>query len=233
MKVSKKAAACICALMMAASSVTAFTVSAADTETPAASAAQAVTEKAASENVKVGRVTSVDGDRLTIALGEFSGKRSADKTSDGEESSDTAKKTGRTGKNKAQSTDTEDQENTVTDKSKKSRKVKSGETAAAETDGSDNSDENAEKKSGRKHGKGKHHGKFTENGTTETVTLSDDVTVTKKGESAAASEISTGDIVKLKYDENEELTEVKVFSKHKHHAKTEENTETADSGATA
>lgn len=70
------------------------------------------------------------------------------------------------------------------------------------------------------------------------MTISDDVTVTKKGETVTASDISVGDIVKLKYDENNDLAEVKVSAKHKHGRKasettTEDSTADADQSASA
>ena len=68
--------------------------------------------------------------------------------------------------------------------------------------------------------------------------LTDDVTVTKKGEAAEVSDISEGDIVKLKYDENGELTSVKVSSGHKQGRKAgktseADSTSDAEQGATA
>ena len=226
MKVSRKAAACICALMMATSSAAAFGVNAAESEDQAVSASQ--TAAAESGSVKIGKVTEADGSRLTVALGEFSGKKASAEASGSEESSDTAKKARRFGKDKAQMTDVqsdaETEEGSETAPAKKARKAKSGE--AADTDESAAAEEKASGKAGRKHGgKGGHRGKFTENGTTEEVNITDDVAVTRKGESASASDIAVGDIVKLKYDENGSLTEVKVSGKHKHHSKTAESAE--------
>jgi ribosomal 50S subunit-recycling heat shock protein len=48
------------------------------------------------------------------------------------------------------------------------------------------------------------------------VNVTSDVTLKKKGESITASDISVGDIVKLKYDGNNKLVQIKVSSKHKH-----------------
>jgi len=228
MKVSRKAAACICALMMATSSAAAFGVNAADSEGQAVSASQTAE---GSGSVKIGKVTEADGSRLTVALGEFSGKKASAEASDAGESSDTAKKARRFGKDKAQVTDAqsdaETEEGSESAPANKGRKAKSGE--AADTDESAAAEEKASGKAGRKHGgKGGHRGKFTENGTTEEVNITDDVAVTRKGESASASDIAVGDIVKLKYDENGSLTEVKVSGKHRHHSKTAESAEAAD-----
>ena len=48
------------------------------------------------------------------------------------------------------------------------------------------------------------------------MSVTSDVTLKKKGESITASDISVGDIVKLKYDGNNKLVQIKVSSKHKH-----------------
>ena len=74
MKVSRKAAACICAMMMATSSAAAFSVNAADSESQDVSASQTAE---GSGSVKIGKVTEIDGSRLTVALGEFSGKKAS------------------------------------------------------------------------------------------------------------------------------------------------------------
>ena len=231
MKVSKKAAACLCALMMATSSIAVFSVSAADTEGQAASETQTTTEVTESENVKIGKVTEIDGSQLTVALGEFSGKKARTKAAEGEEATEEA----RHSKMKARSA--EEQADVQTDsETQPSENEKTAESESAEADGT----QTAEKKAGgrKRRGKDGRHGKFTENGTTETVTVSDDVTVTKKGETVSASDISVGDIVKLKYDENDDLAEVKVSAKHKHgrkaaEAAAEDSTADTDQSATA
>ncbi|MBR6046064.1 MAG: hypothetical protein IKP47_10570 [Ruminococcus sp.] len=193
MKVSKRAAAFICALMMSAASVSAVSAFADD------SAGQA-----ASETVRVGKVTEVSGSQLTVALGEFSRKKTGTETAEGEESADGSEKSARSGMKKSHGSKCEAKEKSAGAEASEEGAAQSGETG----------------KTGKKHGgKGRHHGKFTENGTTETVDT-EGAAVTKKGEDAAVSDISVGDIVKLKYDENGELTKVKVCG-HRHGKKAE------------
>ncbi|MBR3666576.1 MAG: hypothetical protein IKN66_05390 [Ruminococcus sp.] len=226
MKLSRRAAACICALTMAVSSAAVFGVSAADSESQAGPAVQAADGEPGS--VKIGKVTEAEGSSLTVALGEFSGKKASG------ESSDNVKKGRRSGKSKVKDADAQSdagtEEGSKAARSKKCRKEKPGETSSADPDGSEASEARSFVKAGTKHGgRSGHQGKFTENGTSETVNITDDVAVTKKGESAAASDIAVGDIVKLRYDENDKLTEVKVSAKHKHRSKVSENAEKADS----
>lgn len=214
MKLSKKAAACLCALMMSVSSAAVLGVNAADIEEQASAAVQT---GSADESVKVGKVTEVNSSELTVALGEFSKKKPRTESAEGEDSSGTDEKAGNSRKMKARKPGTRSETGTEADSEAQSSEEKSG------------------KKRCRK---GRHHGKFTENGTTETVSLTDDVTVTKKGKAAEVSDISEGDIVKLKYDENGELTSVKVSSGHKQGRKAgktseADSTSDAEQGATA
>ena len=148
MKVSRKAAACICAMMMATSSAAAFSVNAADSESQDVSASQTAE---GSGSVKIGKVTEIDGSRLTVALGEFSGKKASAEASGAGESSETAKKTRRSGKKKAQMTDVqsdaETEEGSEIAPENKGRKAKSDETA--DTDESAATEEKACGKGGK------------------------------------------------------------------------------------
>ena len=83
---------------------------------------------------------------------------------------------------------------------------------------SDSTDSTKEKKGGRKH---RPDGGFTENGTTLTVTVTDSVIVTKRGQEAAVTDIKEGDIIRLVYDDNGELTGIKLGRGHKHGRKSD------------
>jgi mannitol-specific phosphotransferase system IIBC component len=161
---------------MAASTMTAVSVSA---EQSKGSAAAVTQENSKSENtdVKFGKVTAVNGSEITVALGDFT------KTEKSSETSDVKEK-------KKQSDETSSTDEQQTESSK--TKVK-----------------------GHK-GKGGHRGSFTEDGTTVTVTVTDNITVSRKGAEASVSDISEGDIIKLGYNENAELESVKLMKGHKH-----------------
>ncbi|ADU22038.1 hypothetical protein [Ruminococcus albus] len=176
MRSFSKSAACICALVMAASTMTAVSVSA---EQNKGSAAAVTQENSKSENtdVKFGKVTAVNGSEITVALGDFT------KTEKSSETSDVKEK-------KKQSDETSSTDEQQTEKIK--TKVK-----------------------GHK-GKGGHRDSFTEDGTTVTVTVTDNITVSRKGAEASVSDISEGDIIKLGYNENAELEIVKLMKGHKH-----------------
>ena len=86
MKLFSKPAACICALVMAASTMTAVSVSA---EESSGSTAAVTQESSKADNTKYGKVTAVNGSEITVALGEFSKKeKSADGSAVKEKTSD-------------------------------------------------------------------------------------------------------------------------------------------------
>ena len=98
------------------------------------------------------------------------------------------------------------------------------------SDDTASADEQQTEKTGRKHkgrkGKSDHHGSFTENGTSVTVTVTDTLSISKKGEEASVSDISEGDTLKLVYNENGKLESVKLIKGHKHGSKkTDSSTE--------
>lgn len=80
MKKSLKATACICAGIM---SLSAISVAASADNTPtgtAAVTAQAETKAPKAKNVKLGKVTAVNGSEITLALGEYAKKQKTDDT---------------------------------------------------------------------------------------------------------------------------------------------------------
>ena len=188
MKASKKALAGICALVMAATSLTAFGVSAAD-ESAQTAVTQSEQAQEKTVSTKAGKVTAVNGTTLTVAMGEFTAKQT-----DAQSGSDTsaAAKKQRT-KKKHRSTDEQ------TDTASKS---------AADQSSAENQQNGAQ---------------FTENGTSQTIELTSDVTLKKHGKTITAADISEGDILKLKYDQNNKLVEVKVSTKHKRRSSSEKN----------
>lgn len=211
MKASKKALAGICALVMAATSLTAFGVSAADESAQTAvTQSEQAQEKTAS--TKAGKVTAVNGTTLTVAMGEFTAKQTD--TQSGSDTSDAAKKQ-RT-KKKHRSTD--EQTDTA---SKSAADQSSAENQQNDTQSADG--QKASKRAAKRVGKGKHGAQFTENGTTQTIELTSDVTLKKHGKTITAADISEGDIIKLKYDQNNKLVEVKVSTKHKRRSSSEKN----------
>lgn len=217
LKSSKKALACICALIMATTSLAAYSVSAADESEQTTVSSQADTAESKVKTVKVGKVTAVNGSQLTVAMGDFSAKQSNAEKSSGDEETETAKKTRRSRKSESQSTDTQTES-------------KPSSEAQPKSEATDSSDVQAfGEKTGRKHGRkcgkrGGRRGEFAENGTTETITITSDIVVKKKGETISVSDVNTDDIIKLKYDENNKLVEVKVSSKHKKNKSAEEKT---------
>ena len=211
MKASKKALAGICALVMAATSLTAIGVSAADESAQTAvTQSQQAQEKTVS--TKAGKVTAVNGTTLTVAMGEFTAKQT-----DAQSGSDTsaAAKKQRT-KKKHRSTD--EQTDTA---SKSAADQSSAENQQNDTQSADG--QKASKRAAKRSGKGKHGAQFTENGTSQTIELTSDVTLKKHGKTITAADISEGDILKLKYDQNNKLVEVKVSTKHKRRSSSEKN----------
>ena len=194
MRRSVKTAAILCALIMAATSVSAVTAYADDTAQPAVTA-QADTQKPKTKNIKVGKVTAVNGNEITLALGEFAKLEKPAQTADNAAASDGAT--------------TEKKE-----KPEKKQKVKSSDSTASTTDAaadsaSDTAKTKPEGKRGGKH-KGGKHGEFAENGSTLTITLTDSVSLKKGGKAVTAADIAVGDILTLEYNDNSELVKIKV-----------------------
>ena len=156
--------------------MTAVSVSAEQSKGSAAAVTQE-NSKLENTDVKFGKVTAVNGNKITVAFGDFT------KTEKSSETSDVKEK-------KKQSDETSSTDEQQTESSK--TKVK-----------------------GHK-GKGGHRVSFTEDGTTVTVTVTDNITVSRKGAEASVSDISEGDIIKLGYNENAELESVKLMKGRKH-----------------
>ena len=182
MKRSLKATACLCAAIMSLSAMS--LVCGADTteaEKPAVTAETEV-KAAKAKTVRLGKVTAVNGSEITVELGELAAKQG-----------DAAEKSGNkdnTGKREKPS-------------AKPERKT---------SDSTDTATDTAGKKPSVKHGKkGGKTGEFTGSGETLTVTLAANNTLGKKGKTVSASEISVGDILKLEYNDNGELTGVKAM----------------------
>ena len=190
MKRSVKTAAVFCALIMAATSVSAVTAYADDT-TQTSVTAQADAQKPKAKNIKVGKVTAVNGSEITLALGEFAKPEKPAQTADDAAASD--------------GTTTEKKE-----KPEKKQKVKTSDSTANTADNaSDTAKTKPEDKRGGKQKRGK-KGEFTENGTTLTITLTDSVSLKKGGKTVTAADIAVGDILELKYNDSDELVGIKV-----------------------
>lgn len=199
MRRSVKTAAILCALIMAATSVSAVTAYADDTAQPSVTA-QADTQKPNAKNVKVGKVTAVNGSEITLALGEYAKPEKPAQTADNAAAND--------------STTTEKKE-----KPEKKQKVKPSDSTANTTDATADSASNTAKtkpegKRGGKH-KGGKQGEFTENGKTLTVTLTDSISLKKGGKTVTTADIAVGDILELKYNDSDELVGIKISGEKK------------------
>ncbi len=216
MKASKKALAGICALVMAATSLTAFGVSAAD-ESAQTAVTQSEQAQEKTVSTKAGKVTAVNGTTLTVAMGEFTAKQT-----DAQSGSDTsaAAKKQRT-KKKHRSTDEQTDTASKSAADQSSAEKQQNDTQQNDTQSADG--QKASKRAAKRVGKGKHGAQFTENGTSQTIELTSDVTLKKHGKTITAADISEGDIIKLKYDQNNKLVEVKVSTKHKRRSSSEKN----------
>ena len=207
MRRSVKTAACICALIMAATSVSAVPAYA-DSTSQTSAAAQADTQKQKAKNVKIGKVTAVNGSEITLALGEYSKPdKPADDTAAGD-STAAAKE----------------------EKPEKQQKAKPSDSAASSADTSaDSASGTAKAKSGGKRGsrhKGGKSGEFTENGSTLTITLTDSISLKKSGKAVTAADISAGDILTLRYNGSGELVGIKVSGEKTEKTKPESGTKT-------
>ena len=227
MRLSKKMLAGVCSLIMATSSLTVLGVSAADESGQTASSSQTTAAETKDENVKVGKVTAVNGSQLTVAMGEFSKKQSDTEKAASDETADGAGKRKHSKKQKSDSSTQSGTENQTDTQSKPVKKAEAAKDPSSESSDSSEPQTDSEKtggRHGRKQGKkGGRHSKFTENGTTETVNITSDMTVTRKGETISAADIKEGDIIKLKYDDNNKLVSIKVSSKHKQSKPSDEN----------
>ena len=222
MKVFSKAMAFLCGLTMVASTVPIISVSAAEEVTQAetndatsqaskkAEKGQKNAEKSAEKNVKIGKVTAVNGNVITLSLGEFT-SQSSDTVDSGAATAD-----GTRSKKQRKSADdvTADAENQTAQKRSFQKST------------NENSDDNTGERTHKRRGESGRSGTFTENGTTLDVTITDSVTIEKKGEAVAISDVSEGDLLKLVYDENDNLVKVKFTKNKGGHGK---GTKTADS----
>ena len=209
MRRSVKTAAILCALIMAATSVSAVTAYADDTAQSAVTT-QADTQKPKAKNIKVGKVTAVNGSEITLALGEFAKPEKPAQTADNAAASD--------------GTTTEKKE-----KPEKKQKVKPSDSAASSTEATaDNASNTAKTKPEGKRGKhkGGKQGEFTENGTTLTVTLTDSISLKKGGKTVTAADIAVGDILELKYNDSDELVGIKVSGEKAEKSKPANGTKT-------
>lgn len=210
MRRSVKTAAILCALIMAATSVSAVTAYADDTAQSAVTT-QADTQKPKAKNIKVGKVTAVNGSEITLALGEFAKPEKLAQTADNAAASDGTT----TGKK---------------EKPEKKQKVKPSDSTANTTDAtadsaSDTAKTKPEGKRGSKH-KGGKQGEFTENGSTLTITLTDSVSLKNGGKAVTAADIAVGDILELKYNDSDELVGIKVSGDKTEKSKPENGTKT-------
>ena len=209
MRRSVKTAAILCALIMAATSVSAVTAYADNTAQPAVTA-QADTQKPKAKNIKVGKVTAVNGSEITLALGEFAKPEKPAQTADNAAASDgttTVKK----------------------EKPEKKQKLKPSDSTANTTDATaDSASDTAKTKPESKRGKhkGGKQGEFTENGKTLTVTLTDSISLKKGGKTVTAADIAVGDILELKYNDSDELVGIKVSGEKTEKSKPANGTKT-------
>ncbi len=231
MKTSMKLTACLCAVLMSMSAVTA--VCAADTaaaEQPAVTA-DADSKAPKAKNVKVGKVTAVNGSEITVSLGEFAAKQT----------DASAEKKEKPAKTKSSSSDTASAES-GTETSKKQKpagksKVKSSDStaAASEAAASENSTDTAKQKPAGKKG-GKHkggmRGEFTESGSTLTITVTDSIKLKNKGQTVSVSDISVGDLLILDYSDSGELTGINVTKAQTEKTKPENGTKTKGTSKT-
>ncbi len=197
MKLFSRTTACICAVIMAASAVSVIGASAAQLSTTAPSAVQ-------SEDSKVKKEVTDEN----VKFGKVTAINGSEITvSLGELAarSDGEKKVKPSG-------------DVLTEKKQKT----SASTDSKSSADSGSTDSTQAKKGGRKH---RPDGGFTENGTTLTVTFTDSVTVTKRGQEAAVTDIKEGDIIRLVYDDNGELTGIKLGRGHKHGRKSDSSSD--------
>ena len=201
MKLFAKTTAFVCSFLIAASATSIISACAAGNSKQATSSSQ--TDSSKSETSKLGKVTAINGSEITLALGELTAKQ---KTSSGEEADTSKKKSSDRSKKKTSDSATS----------------KKNDSADTETDaGSTN----------KKHKKNRDSsGLFTESGTTVTVKVTDSVSIVKNGTTASVSDIAEGDIVKLEYDDNDNVVKIKISKGHKKTSGTRSrNGKTADS----
>ena len=222
MKIFSKAMAFLCGLTLVASTVPIISVGAVEDVTQAetndatsqtskkAEKGQKSTEKSAEKNVKIGKVMAVNGNVITVSLGEFTSQSSDSVDSDAATANGTRSK-----KQKRSAKD-------VTVGTENQTAQKRGFQKSTNVDSGENTCEQPQKRGG----KSGRTGTFTENGTTLDVAITDSVTFEKKGEAIAVSDVTEGDLLKLVYDENGNLIKVKFIKNKGGHGK---GTKAADS----
>ena len=199
MNVFSKAMAVLCGLSLMTSTVPLISAGAVE-DVAQADTNDAISPagKKAEKNVKIGKVTAVNGNVITVSLGEFTSR-----ASDAVVSGTVTAEGSRSKKQKSAAENvTVDSENQTVQKAGSRKSI------------NDNSGDNTSEHSQKRSGKPGRSGTFTENGTTLDVIITDGVTIEKKGEEVAISDVSEGDLLKLVYDENDNLVKVK-FTKNK------------------
>ncbi|MCR5168832.1 MAG: hypothetical protein K6C13_16695, partial [Oscillospiraceae bacterium] len=202
-----RTAAFICAIAMSVSSMSAVSVSAADNTEQSTSSSKEETGKKQTRNVKLGKVTAVSGNKITVALGK-TGKG----TPPVKPSGNGADPNGNT---------------TPPEKPSGNGYDPNGNTTPPEMPSGNGYDPNGnttppEMPSGNGNGNppampsGDNMGKIpsadlAESGKTVTVTISDGVSVKKNGKTVSVSDIAEGDIIMLMYDDSNALTAVEIM----------------------
>lgn len=183
MKNSIKFVALMTAAVMSAAAIPAVCISAVNT-TSSVSASASV-----SQNVKYGKVTSINGTKIKLALGEYTEKPAPDGMQDGQ-----TPPTPPDG-NSNGGTPPEKPENDG------NAPAQNGEQPPEKPDGDKPS---GEAPSG--------FGKFTESGKTLTINVKSEKIITKNGKSASLSDISEGDILKLTYNSDNKISGIEILS---------------------
>lgn len=188
MKNSVKFIALMTAAVMSAAAVPAVCIYAANT-TSSVSSSESV-----SRTVKYGKVTSISGTKIKLALGEYTQKTAPDGTQDGQ-----TPPTPPDG-NSNGGTPPEKPENDG------NAPAQNGEQSPEKPDGDKPSGEapNGEAPKG--------FGEFTESGKTLTVNVKNEKVLKKNGKSASLSDISEGDILKLTYSSENKIGSIEILS---------------------
>ena len=190
---------------MAATSVSAVTAYA-DSTAQTSVSAQADTQKPKAKNIKVGKVTAVNGSEITLALGEFAKPEKPSDNAAAGDGTTTGKKERNENKQKVKPSDSA-----------------AGTTEVAADNASDTAKTKPEGKRGGKH-KGGKKGEFTENGSTLTITITDSVSLKKGSKTVTAADIAVGDILELRYNDSDELVGIKVSGDKTEKSKPENGT---------
>lgn len=186
-----RSVAFICAIAMSVSSMSAVSVSAADNTKQSTSSEKTGQEKKQERNMKLGKVTAVNGNKITVALGEMAAPENNGKGTPPEMPSGN--------------------ENGAPPE------MPSGNGAAPNGNGvppempSGNGNGNPPAMpSGNVPGK-MPSADLAESGKTVTVTISEGVSVKKNGKTVSVSDIAEGDIIMLMYDDSNALTAVEIM----------------------